>query len=331
MKLCIIGLRGHCSYVFDGFGDLPDVQIAGISAGDCDDDLSPLVDLCDQAGQAPQVFGDWRAMLDTCRPDLLCVAGPFEANAATCIEAFGRGIHVFCEKPIALTLPDLAAVRKAYASCNVHFVPMMGMRYDPAFYTAWQAVKAGAVGEVRLLNARKSYKLGQRAAFYKDRATYGGTIPWVGSHGVDWIRWFTGRDFKRVYATHSAKANCDHGSLETAALCHFMLADDIAASLSIDYYRPAGASSHGDDRIRVVGTRGVIEVSDGRVELVDADGESELVPDCGRTIFGDFVNRIVAGGESLLTSEDAFAVTEACLLARLSADEGRVVSFGDDS
>ncbi len=330
MKLCIIGLRGHCSYVFDGFADLPDVRVVGISAGDCDDDLTPLQALCNQAGQSPETFDDWRAMLDTCQPELLCVAGPFEASAATCIDAFARGIHVFCEKPIALTLDDLSTLRAAYDVADVHFAPMMGMRYDPAFYAAFQAVQAGAVGEVRLLNARKSYKLGQRAEFYKDRATYGGTIPWVGSHGVDWIRWFAGREFERVYATHSAKANRDHGLLETVGLCHFTLAGDIAASLSIDYYRPTGAASHGDDRIRVVGTEGIVEVAGERAILIDADGERELPGACDRTIFGDFINCIQTGQPPVVTSEDAFAVTDACLRARLSADEGRVVLFGDD-
>jgi predicted dehydrogenase len=329
MKVCIIGVRGHCSYVFDGWDDLDDIGIVGISAGDCDDDLAPLEALCSQAGQSPQAFADWRAMLDTCRPDALCIAGPFEANAATCIEAFARNIHVFCEKPVALTMDDLAAVQEAYDACDVHFIPMMGMRYDPAFYTAWQAVQAGAVGDIRLLNARKSYKLGQRADFYKDRTTYGGTIPWVGSHGVDWIRWFAGREFVSVYASHSRLANRGHGSLETAALCHFTLADEIAASLSIDYYRPTGAASHGDDRIRVVGTDGVIEVAGGAVMLIDAGGEQELPGDCDRTIFGDFVAGIRTGQPALLTADDAFVVTDACLRARLSADEERVVFFGE--
>ena len=42
----------------------------------------------------------------------------------------------------------------------------------------------------------------------------------------------------------------------------------------------------------------------------------------------DFVAGI-EGGECLISAADTLAVTEACLLARQSADEGRPVTFGE--
>ncbi len=178
------------------------------------------------------------------------------------------------------------------------------------------------------MDARKSYKLGRRDAFYRSRATYPGTIPWVGSHAIDWIRWFADSEFETVFATQSAQHNRGCGELETAALCQFTLAGEVLASVSIDYFRPRGAATHGDDRIRVVGTEGVIEVSGGKVLLIDDDGERELAAECDRQIFRDFVAG-VEGGECLISAADTLAVTEACLLARQSADEGRLVTFGE--
>ncbi len=326
MKVCFIGVRGHTGYVLDSLAEMPRVAVTGVCAG-CDDDVSPLVEACQTLGQAPQIFADWRRMLDRAEPDVLVVAGPFEKHAEICAEAFGRGLHVFCEKPVAMTLKELAMLRAAHAASGVHFAAMMGMRYDPAFYAAHVAVVAGAVGQIRLINTRKSYKLGQRAEFYRHRDTYGGTIPWVGSHAIDWIHWFAGRPFESVYATHSTAHNRDHGELETSALCQFTLADDIVASASIDYYRPDGAPSHGDDRIRVAGTDGVIEVVDGQITLIGADGAEILRPHRDRWIFEDFVNQVEGRGPALIGPADTVAVAEACLLARQSADEGRVISF----
>jgi predicted dehydrogenase len=57
-----------------------------------------------------------------------------------------------------------------------------------------ESIKQGSIGKVRLMNSQKSYKLGSRSEFYKHRQTYGGTIPWVGSHAIDWMYWLSGRD-----------------------------------------------------------------------------------------------------------------------------------------
>lgn len=329
MNVSFIGLRGHYGYALDSLAEMPRVTVTGVCAG-CDDDVSPLVEACEKLRQTPQIFADWRAMLDRASPDVLVVAGPFEKHAEICAEAFGRGVHVFCEKPVAMTLDELAMLRAAHAASGVHFAGMMGMRYAPAFYAARVAVVAGAVGQVRLINTRKSYKLGERAEFYRHRDTYGGTIPWVGSHAIDWIHWFAQRPFETVFAAHSPAHNRGHGELETSALCQFTLADDILASASIDYYRPDGAPSHGDDRIRVVGTDGVIEVADGKITLIGRAGVDVLRAHRDRWIFEDFVNHVEGRGEALIGPADTFAVTEACLLARQSADEGRVVSFASE-
>jgi predicted dehydrogenase len=132
-----------------------------------------------------------------------------------------------------------------------------------------------------------------------------------------------------VYAAHSTAHNRGHGDLEVSALCQVTLADEIFASASIDYLRPGSAPTHGDDRVRGVGTEGVIEVAQGAVTLIngEAEGVQHLTPHCDRQIFRDFVVRVTEGRPALIGPEDAFAVTRACLLARQSADEGRVIDF----
>src|SRR5690606_40743306 len=94
--------------------------------------------------------------------------------------------------------------------------------------------------------------------FFKTRKNYGGTIPWVGSHAIDWLHWFSGEEFQAVYATHSSLYNREHGDLEVSALCQFKFSNEVMGSVNIDYLRPQNAPSHDDDRIRVAGTQGEI-------------------------------------------------------------------------
>jgi len=329
MKICMIGVRGHNGYVLRDLGDLPQVEVAGLCAGTEEDDIEALRKSCGDAGHRPEVFDDYCRMLDAIKPDALTVAGPCERRADMCIEAFRRGVHVFSEKPVVTTLEDLDRVRRTHADSGVHFAAMMGLRYEPAFYTAWRTVREGNIGTVRLISTRKSYKLGQRPSYYRVRETYGGTIPWVGSHAIDWIYWFGGQPFRSVYATHTTRCNRALGDMEMSALCHFTLAEEVFASVTMDYLRHENAPTHGDDRVRVAGTEGVIEVRDRELFLINAEAEGEQKPDvsCERTIFRDFIDHIEGKSTALITASEVLAVAEAYLLAQRSADEGRVLMF----
>jgi predicted dehydrogenase len=182
---------------------------------------------------------------------------------------------------------------------------------------------------VRLINARKSYKLGIRPAYYRERSTYGGTIPWVGSHAIDWIMHLAGSRFASVYATHSDAGNQGNGTMERSALCHFTLDGDIFASASIDVFRPTGAPTHGDDWARVVGTAGVLEIRPDSLSLItDSAGPTDVPLPAAKTLVQDFVDHIDGRSRALIDAESTLALTDACLRARQSADERRVVTFG---
>jgi predicted dehydrogenase len=89
MRICIAGSRGHLDYVFDELPLLPGLRVAGIHAGDAAE-LYALRRLCAGVGAG------WAELLDAEKHGIAVVCGPFEEHAAMCLEAFARGIHVFC-------------------------------------------------------------------------------------------------------------------------------------------------------------------------------------------------------------------------------------------
>lgn len=327
MKIGMIGGIGHNGYVFDGVRASAGVEIVGVAPGPAEANADGLARQSERIDQSPRVFDDYRAMLDTVEPDIVTVACHYADHATVAIDTIERGHHVFVEKPMATTLVDFDKLRAAFDKADVQLSCMLGLRYAPAFTTAWRAVDHGAIGEVRLMTAQKSYKLGRRPEWNHDRNRFGGTIPWVGSHAIDWLHWFSGASFERVYATHSTLGNNDHGELEASALCHFTMGNDVFGGVNIDYLRPQKAPTHGDDRIRVAGTDGVIDVTEGRAHLIDGNGPRDLPLEPKREIFGEFIDQVEGTAVSLISAEDAFLTTKACLLARQSADERRVVEF----
>jgi predicted dehydrogenase len=321
-RLAMIGTRGHFRLALNALPSLPDVRVVGISNGGADS-LDPLTTWCQQNGHSPQVFDDYRDLLEQARPDAVVVCGPFEHHAAISIDAIQRGIHVFVEKPAALSFDQLDQLKAAHAEHpEVHLAQMMASRYSPGFYTARQLIQDNAIGDVRLLNARKSYKLGNRPDYYRDRDTYGGTIPWVGIHAIDWILWLSGRDFESVSAVHSTGANNGLGTMERSALCQYTLTGDRFASVSMDIFRPPTAPTHGDDWIRIVGTEGVLEARPDSLSLINQDnnGTSPVPLQQTTSIFEDFVAHIEGRRKALIDADATFATTEAALAAREAAD-----------
>ena len=98
---------------------------------------------------------------------------------------------------------------------------------------------------------------------------------------------------------------------------------------SIDYLRPQKAPTHDDDRLRVVGTKGILEVRNGKVFLMndEIDGIREIPLQSKRSMFLEFIEQVRGQGECLISAQDSFYVTEACLKARQSADEEKVILF----
>ena len=166
--------------------------------------------------------------------------------------------------------------------------------------------------------------MGNRPAYYHKRETYGGTIPWVGSHALDWILWFGKSNFKTLYAVHDTADNGGNGDLEMTALVTAVLENNVMASASIEYLRPAAAPTHGDDQVRVAGTRGVVEVMHGKVTLITSEEykELELLPERG--IFYDFARHILYGEPCIVDAEETFELTRACLAARDFADRNKI-------
>ena len=303
MKVCFIGMCGHSKQAWRTLKGRRDVLLCGVAAGSAHEDMTTSFD--------PDIpfFDNPYKMLDEVRPELVILSPVFGLTGKWIIECAKRGIDVFSEKPVASSLEELVRVREAVRSSGIRFGAMHFLRYSPAFFEAGKLVREGIIGEVRLINAQKSYKYGTRPAWYADRTLYGGTIPWVGIHAMDWISYFTGKSFLSVTATA-------WGTPEMAALCQFNMEDGIIASASIDYYRPASASTHGDDRVRCVGTKGIIEVRDGEITLIDSESTKTWKPEDAPDLVSLFLD-----GHGMDT-EEIFHITKAAICARDAADSG---------
>jgi predicted dehydrogenase len=255
------------------------------------------------------------------------VAPFFFLQSRIACECLERGIHVFVEKPMAVSFEQLERLRRAHAQGRAILCPMLASRYVPSFSAAWRALKDGQVGEPLLITALKSYKLGSRHPMYTHRATYGGTIPWVAIHGIDWIHWFTGGAISEVSGCHTTLGNGGHGEMESSGVCMFRLANSGCASLAFDYFRPGPASTHGEDRVRIAGDKGVLEIAGGEAILFPRDtAPRRLEKEEPLSLFQELIRHLDEGTPLRITAADAFAISELALRCREAADTKSAVA-----
>lgn len=321
MKVCFIGGgAGHSASVFGSrCGEL---DYVGAAAYDGNDNLDKLIGRAAQLGHTIPVYNGWKEMLLEVKPDIAVVDTVFSGHAQVSGFALGRDINVYAEKPAATDLAQLDRLEKSVLESRGVYFSMLTARFTPCFYTAKMLTDNGAIGKIRMINAQKSYKLGQRAQFFKSRQSYGGTIPWVSIHMIDQILWVTGKKCLHIHALHSRGDNNGHGELETTAQVTMCLEGDILASVNTDYYRPQTAPTHGDDRIRIVGTEGVIEVRDEQVFLInrDNDGELPVSNEVPENIFDGFLRVIGGSRDPVYRDCGGLYSSRVALLARDAAD-----------
>ena len=313
--------------ITESLAQLSDVSVCGLAPGCAQEDISVLVGDPVVSRFSPTQYADYHEMIERERPDIVCVNPFYHLHSEVTLAALRNGAHVFSEKPLALDMESLDGIVAAQRQTGLQIGMMLSFRSDPCFRAARRLVKSGAIGEPLAGYCQKSYKLGKRPPTYDRRETFGGIIPWVGIHAIDWFRWVSGVDYAAVTAYHR---NCNapqHPGMEDVAGCLFELANGGSAVMSFDYLRPQSANTHGDDRLRLVGTEGCLDVAENGSTITNAGGTREIEPDIPeQPLFADFVLAVTQSGrECAVSTREAIDVTRIALLARDAADYGRRV------
>lgn len=321
----MVGFEGHAGEILDLLPRLPEVRVTAI----CDSDTAIL----ESEGRKPELskaarYTDYRQMLGQEQFDVAAVCNDNGARAAAILDCLAHGAHVIAEKPLALRREDLEAIRAAARKSGKRVGILLPMRFEPVYLQMRKVVENGLVGEVVSIDAQKSYKAGTREEWYRHRRTYGGTIPWVGIHMIDLMRFVSGREFREVSAFAANVAAPQLGDMENVAAAVFRLDNGGIATLRLDYCRPDSAPSHGDDRLRVAGTKGVLEFREGTgtTLLGQPGGKLPSLPGAG-SVFVDFLESVYAAKLSGLTLDEICRVNEITLCAQEAVEQRRIVAL----
>ena len=145
--------------------------------------------------------------------------------------------------------------------------------------------------------------------------------------------WILGDVFTEVQGREGTTARPDFPACGSQAAFVLTMQNGGVASVTLDYLRPETAPTHGDERLRIAGTRGVIETAliEQKVTLISRrQSTAHASPDPRQTdIFTQFARSLRGEGPPPLTLHEACRITEIAIKAQQAADSKAVVSVID--
>ena len=248
----------------------------------------------------PTAYSDYERMLDESKPEAVVIATPNDVHAPMTHAAIKRGLHVFCEKPLGLTVAEAEAMTRAAQEAGVRTAVNFTYRSTNPMRHVKRLIEEGALGTPYhfVISFWQSIRAGPSVplAYRMLRERGGGALMDVGVHMFDLLRWYFGELEAVCGGTHIAIADRPDGAGGRGTVT----ADDTATFI----VRLGGGA---------LGTVQVSQVTSGRqnyrrIELFGSNGAISMEED--RT-FGPEVRvaRLAEPGFSLATPTDDLNVS----------------------
>jgi predicted dehydrogenase len=213
----------------------------------------------------PQVFDS----LDECLRsglDAVTICTPNGAHAEGVLAAARHGLHVLCEKPIALNLAEADRMVATTAAAGVRFGVLFQRRFWPSAVRLRTALDEGRLGPV--VSGGVVARLRRDAAYYAEPwrgrwATEGGGVLMTQAiHHIDLLQWFMG-PARRVTGRFATLVHADVIEVEDTAGAVVEFASGALATIQVGSTFDPGLGAQvwvSDARGR---TAGLIEFPEG--------------------------------------------------------------------
>src|SRR5262245_57841928 len=176
---------------------LPGAQLAGIA--DVDRDRAEHMAHALGVERWHQHYQDLLARADI---DAVVIATPSSTHADVVCDAARAGKPIFCEKPLALTIPETDRAIAAVVATGVPLQIGFHYHFRPAYVAARAAIQAGEIGTPLLYKALQRDESIPPPSFC-DIAVSGGILVDMGIHEFDLARWLFDDEIAEVYAVAS--------------------------------------------------------------------------------------------------------------------------------
>lgn len=165
-------------------------------------DLCKLVAVADVRKESADAFAEpfaaasfetYKDLAENSEIDAVIISTPPNSHPEIAEYFMKRGIHVLCEKPLCLSVPEAEQMIATANANNVVFTMASKFRYVEDIVKAKALVASGILGEIIQFENAFTAKVDMSKRWNSDEAVSGGGVLMDnGTHSVDIIRYFLG-------------------------------------------------------------------------------------------------------------------------------------------
>lgn len=249
LRLGLIGAGRISSSYADVLGDCDSVEVVGVADVNTDA-ATALADRLDSNS-----FQSHEQLAEKAEPDAVVICTPPNTHADISLDLVARGIHVMCEKPLALSPPEASRMLSAAHENGVTLTMASKFRYVQDVVKARSIVLSGVLGEIILLENTFASRVDMSTRWNSNSdVAGGGVLIDNGTHSVDIVRYFLG-PIAEVMAVEGKRAQAL--TVEDTAQLFLRGADGVRATIdlswSIDKERPWYLELYGSEGTIQVG------------------------------------------------------------------------------
>lgn len=182
--------------------------------------------------------------------DAIYIALPNSMHAEIAVRAMKAGLHVLCEKPLALTLKDTLAMGNAAQKFGVKLMTAYRLHFDRANLKAAEVANSGQLGNLRYFSSNFSYRI-KDPNNIRLRSDVGGGPLWdIGIYCINAIRSIFRDEPAEVFAYASKTPLKKFKEVEEGVSAILKYADGRLASFNCSF------GAHDEAFYEVVGSKG---------------------------------------------------------------------------
>lgn len=310
-----------------------------------------IVAVCDPIGDAAKVaakeleidkaYTDYNDVMTDDSIDAVIIATPTKYHCEIAVAAAKAKKHILCEKPMAMTVDECNEMDRAAKENGVILQIAFMRRFDASFAAAKKRIDSGEIGDVVMVRSNTRGPSIPKPWMY-DISKSNGPLAEVNSHDIDTLRWFTGGDFKTLFAI-GGNYRCPDAKKEFPDFYDNVTLNATFTNGCQGMIDGAQGVLYGyDARCEILGTKGCIYIGNTRENFVtvcrsDMQFGGEYI-NSWKYLFreayleedNDFAQTVLEGREPKVTAYDGKMAVLTVNAGNLSIKEKRLVEIDGD-
>lgn len=271
-------------------------------------------------------------------PDIeaVIICSPTDSHAHYIEQCAIAGKHVFCEKPMDLSLDRIVQTLRLVQERGIKLMLGFNRRFDANFLKVKKIIDSGEIGTTQVLKVTSRDPGPPPVSYLKES---GGMFMDMTIHDFDMVRYLMNKEVKEIYASAAVFVSEDIravGDIDTAVITIKFEDDSMAV---IDNSRKAAYGY--DQRVEAFGSLGMVQVGNNVPDthtLATERGIQSALPlhfflerymESYFTEMSQFVEALLHDAPIPVTGQDALKATIMALAAQKSVEENRPVTLAE--